>query len=512
MVKILFGQSYYLRFDPKLWEAMQPYPPLGTMYAASLLRQNGYEVSLFDAMLAESEDEWSRKLDAESPDIAIIFEDNFNYLSKMCLLRMREAALKMIEMARSKGCAVIIGGADATDHASLYLEHGANYALIGEGDLTLVDLISYLNGKSDLSLDNIAGIAYLSNEELHRTSPRPPIRDLDALPFPTWDLIDVKRYKRIWYEHHDYYSMNMITTRGCPYHCNWCAKPIWGQRYNSRSPQNVTSEMLWLKQTYQPDHIWFADDIMGLKPGWWQAFAEQIEGLDAHIPFKCLNRADLISHSPENVENMRRAGCTSVWIGAESGSQKILNAMEKGTSVDQIYTAAHLLHNAGIKIGLFLQFGYPGEAWEDIQGTLQMMRTIAPDDIGMSVSYPLPGTKFYESVKLQLGEKQNWIDSADLAMMYHGPFSTDFYRQLHLVLHKEFRLRRAVRNLQYALTRPLTLRPARIQEGAVSLYRIATLPIARWKLRRLAHQKMSIFAPPPHMPFEEAAQPSPQTE
>ena len=100
MTQILFGQSYYLRFDPKLWDAMMPYPPLGTMYAASYIRGKGYDVALFDAMLADSEDEWALSLDNHRPQYAIIFEDNFNYLSKMCLLRMREAAFTMIEMAK----------------------------------------------------------------------------------------------------------------------------------------------------------------------------------------------------------------------------------------------------------------------------------------------------------------------------------------------------------------------------------------------------------------------------
>ncbi|MCA9961154.1 MAG: hypothetical protein KC443_19070, partial [Anaerolineales bacterium] len=117
MTDILFGQSYYLRFDPKLWAAMQPYPPLGTMYAASFMRQQGYDVALFDAMLAASPDEWEAALQQHQPKYAIIYEDNFNYLSKMCLLNMREAAFAMIQMARAHHCTVIVCGSDATDHA-----------------------------------------------------------------------------------------------------------------------------------------------------------------------------------------------------------------------------------------------------------------------------------------------------------------------------------------------------------------------------------------------------------
>jgi anaerobic magnesium-protoporphyrin IX monomethyl ester cyclase len=512
MAKFLLGQSYYLRFDSKLWAAMQPYPPLGTMIAASLLRERGYDVALFDAMLATSEDEWAASLDSEHPDIAILYEDNFNYLSKMCLLRMREAAFRMINMAKARGCTIIVAGSDATDHAARYLEQGADFALIGEGEETLSRLVDHLTGRVDTPLEEISGLSYLYDGQLQKTAPRSPIRDVDALPFPAWDLIDVAYYRQIWVERHGYYSMNMITTRGCPYHCNWCAKPIWGQRYNSRSPENAAAELRWLKETYHPDLIWFADDIMGLKPGWMERFADQVDLLDARVPFKCLSRADLIMRDANTVNALKRAGCQIVWMGAESGSQKVLNAMEKGTTVEQIREAVRRLHDSDIEAALFLQFGYPGETWEDIQATLQMVRECAPDDIGMSVSYPLPGTKFYESVKLQLGDKQNWIDSADLEMMYRGPFTTAFYRQLHIVLHKEFRTRRAWQQMKRLLARPALLGPLHLREAAASIYRLVTLPLAWAKLCKLAGIEGARLAPPTHMTLDEAAQPSPQVK
>ncbi len=439
MTPILFGQSYYLRFDPKLWAAAQPYPPLGTLYAAAYLRARGYDVGLFDAMLAESEDDWAAALDHHQPRYAILFEDNFNYLSKMCLLRMRTAALAMIAMAKARGCVVILCGADATDHAPTYFAAGADYVLLGEGEATLGELLDHLEGRSALPLESILGLAWANG----RTARRPDLRDLDALPFPAWDLVDVDRYRRLWRERHGYYSMNMVTTRGCPYHCNWCAKPIWGQRYNSRSPENVAAEMQWLKDQFQPDHIWFADDILGLKPGWLERFSTLLRAAGPVTPFKCLTRADLVTEPVAAA--LAAAGCETVWLGAESGSQKILDAMEKGDQVADLYTAAARLRAAGIRVGFFLQFGYPGETWDDIQLTLKMVRECLPDDIGISVSYPLPGTRFYDRVRDQLGAKQNWIDSSDLALLYEGPFSQEFYRVLHGRVHHEFRLRQALR-------------------------------------------------------------------
>jgi len=504
MSEILFGQSYYLRFDPKLLEAMQPYPPLGTMYAASYLRQRGYEVALFDAMLAASEEEWGAALDSYSPRFVVIYEDNFNYLSKMCLSRMRQAAFKMIDMAKARGCTVIVAGSDPSDQAAMYLGIGADYVLIGEGEYTLAELIDYLTGRGMGEPRAIQGLAFRQGEKVTQTPRRPDIRDLDALPFPAWDLVDVDRYRRIWRERHGYFSMNMVTTRGCPFHCNWCAKPIWGQRYNARSPHNVAAEMKWLKDTFAPDHLWFADDILGLKPGWLTLFADEVERSDAKIPFKCLNRTDLLL-KPGEIEALQRAGCRIAWIGAESGSQRILDAMEKGTWVEQIRDATVRLQQAGIQVGFFLQFGYPGETMEDIEKTLQLVRDCQPDDIGMSVSYPLPGTKFHAAVREQLGQKQHWVDSRDLDMMYDGPFATQFYRQLHIVLHKEFRARKTFSQLTggaWPSLRKLLALP----------HQLATLPLARWKLRRLArlpHRGIKLLTP--ILEPEAAARPSPQS-
>ncbi len=484
MSQVLLGQSYYLRFDPKLWEAMRPYPPLGAMYAASFLRQRGYDASLFDAMLAGSENEWAQALQREQPRFAVLYEDNFNYLSKMCLLRMRQAAFTMIEMALAHQCTVIVAGSDATDHAERYLAAGAHYVLLGEGEHTLGELLDRLTGRSETPLAAISGLAFsddASDQAISRTPRRPDIKDLDALPFPAWDLIDVPRYRDIWRRRHGYYSMNAVTTRGCPYHCNWCAKPIWGQRYHSRSPENVVAELQWLKTTYRPDHIWFADDILGLKPGWLQRFADCVAERGARIPFKSLHRVDLLLKEG-TVQALQRAGAKTVWVGAESGSQRILDAMEKGTCVEQIYEAARRLHAANIEVGFFLQFGYPGETRADVEATLRMVRECRPDDIGMSVSYPLPGTRFHQAVQAQLGATRNWRDSDDLAMLYQGPFSSDFYRQLHTVLHKEFRARRSWQELRSTLRSPATLRPRHVRRAAAMLHHLLTLPAARLRL------------------------------
>lgn len=498
MTDILLGQSYYLRFDPKLYDAMQPYPPLGTLYAASVMRGAGYRVTLFDAMLAEGTHEWEAALNQHKPRYAVIYEDNFNYLSKMSLLRMREAALAMIAAAKARGCIVVVCGSDATDHPEVYLRAGAEVVIIGEGDAALPEVIRVLDSAASehatgrlrsalpADLQSVRGVAYLGESgEVVRTMPRPVIGDLDSLPFPAWDLVDREKYARIWREHHGYYSMNLVTTRGCPFHCNWCAKPIWGQRYNVRSAENVVAEMAWLKENFAPDHIWFMDDIMGIQDRWIERFADLLDEKDVHIPFKSLNRVDLLLRG-RTIPALARAGAKIVWVGAESGSQKILDAMEKGTRVEQIYEATRQLHAHGVKVAFFLQFGYPGETREDIELTLKMVRHLMPDDIGISVSYPLPGTKFYENVKHELGERANWIDSADLAMLYQGPFGTQFYRQLHTVVHKEYRARKTAAALRAALRDPRRLRPSLLRQTAAAVYHTLTMGRARAELDRLA--------------------------
>jgi len=249
-------------------------------------------------------------------------------------------------------------------------------------------------------------------------------------------------------KNHGYFSLNISTTRGCPYKCNWCAKPIYGRSYNSRSPQLVASQMSDLKKKYSVDHIWITDDIFGLKPGWIREFAEEIKKLDLKIPYKCLSRPDLLLRD-NTLPDLKESGCKAIWIGAESGSQKILDSMDKGTTVQQIYRASENAHNLGIEIAFFIQFGYTGENWSDIKLTRKMITDCLPDDIGISVSYPLPGTKFYENVKALMRDKTNWKDSDDLDMMFSGSFGRHFYRILHRLVHAEYRMNKIIRERKW---------------------------------------------------------------
>jgi anaerobic magnesium-protoporphyrin IX monomethyl ester cyclase len=502
MPRILLGQGYYLRFDRKLLRARQPYAPLGALYAAACLRQAGHDVSLFDSMLAAGESEWEQALERERPEFAVLYEDGFNYLSKMCLLRMREAALTMTRAARARGVRVIAAGPDASDHPEPYLDAGALAVVTGEGEATLVALMEAL--RSGKAPREVPGLALRTQPgACERTPARPFIKDLDCLPEPAWDLVDVERYRGVWKARHGYFSMNLVSTRGCPYHCNWCAKPIYGQRYAVRSPERVADEMDSLRRRFAPDHFNFVDDIFGLVPGWVERFAAAVLARGARTPFRCLSRADLLSEPV--VRALAKAGCATVWIGAESGSQKVLDAMEKGTRVEQIREAARRLQAAGIQVGFFLQFGYPGETRDDVERTLQLVRECRPDDIGVSVSYPLPGTKFHARVAAEMGAKRNWSDSDDLAMLYRGPFPTAFYRSLHRVLHSEFRLRR--------LREGRAPRRGRLRRLAALAYHAAALPLLRARMEHAARRSHQALGPlPVELPPDAAALPSAQLQ
>jgi anaerobic magnesium-protoporphyrin IX monomethyl ester cyclase len=433
---ILLTHSYYLCHDPKQLARSRPYSPLATLLAAATLRRAGHELSFFDAMLAPGTHAFRAALHEHNPAVVGILEDNFNYVTKMCTVRMREATLEMIAAARDQGCRVVVNGSDSTDHPTWYLDAGADAVLLGDVEATLLAIADRWRDGADAPLDDVAGLVLRNAEGADvRTSPRPSVRDLDALPLPAWDLVDVAAYRQRWMAAHGRFSWNMVTSRGCPFGCNWCAKPVFGRRYTQRSAACVAHEMRRLKDELAPDHIWFADDIFGLTARWIEQFALEVARLRARTPFMIQCRVDLLQ--PEVVASLASAGAEEVWLGVESGSQRVLDAMEKGTTVDEVRAATRTLRAHGIRACWFLQLGYPSETWEDLLRTRDLVRDERPDDIGVSVAYPLPGTKFHASVREQLGARENWHDSGELAMLFQGTYTTDFYRRLRDALHDE---------------------------------------------------------------------------
>jgi anaerobic magnesium-protoporphyrin IX monomethyl ester cyclase len=482
MSSILFSHSYFLRFDPKQWALGQPYAPLGTLYAAALMRREGYKVSLFDTMFSADADEVIPAL-ADRPGFFVIYDDGFNYLTKMCLTNMREAAFKMCKLAKAQGCTVIVSSSDATDRYADYLAEGADFVIIGEAEHTLLELCNQIKASGE-DYAGIMGLAYRVGDKPFKTPGRPVIKDLDSLPLPAWDLADMAKYRAMWLQSAGYFSVNIGTTRGCPFKCNWCAKPIYGNRYNSRSPQNVVEEIRLLKRNYGIDHIWFCDDIFGLKPGWVLEFARLLQEQQITIRYKIQSRADLLVEE-ELVAALARSGCDNAWIGAESGSQTILDAMDKGITIAQIETATALMKQHGIKPSFFIQFGYPGETKSDIALTIAMINRLLPFEIGISVSYPLPGTVFYDRVKAELKKKTNWTDSDEMALMFTNTFPAPYYKQLHRYVHQNYHKHLALSSLARLFDNPAKLTKQGLKKALSVLYHTPRTYMEKLKLNRL---------------------------
>jgi anaerobic magnesium-protoporphyrin IX monomethyl ester cyclase len=433
---VLFTHSWHLLNDPKQAQRQQPYPPLGTLYAAALARESGFSVAVFDSTLEDPQTGIEAALDRHQPRLVVICEDSFNFLSKMCLSMAREVSFAIEAKARERRIPVVVHGSDSTDNAEEYLRRGFLAVLKGECESTIMELLqAYLENGQQCSWQ-IPGMVYLgARGELISTGTRRPSIDLDRYPFPARDLIAMESYAAIWRDRHGRASTNIIASRGCPFRCNWCAKPVFGNKFALRSPDSVAAEVRALKFGYGISHLWFADDVFALDRHWVKEFAECVQRRHAVLPFKIQSRADLMTE--ETVNALRAAGCEEVWMGAESGAQAILDAMDKGLSVNSIVQARERLGRAGIRAAFFLQFGYPGESLPEIEETIALVRRCRPDDIGISVSYPLPGTVFHQRVREQLGAKQHWHDSDDLSAMFRAAYTDQFYRALRNALHAE---------------------------------------------------------------------------
>lgn len=413
---------------------MQPYLPLGTLYAATALRDQGISSDVFDAMLEAPEQGFAAALRRSEAKIVVVYEDDFNFLSKMCLTRMREVAWSMARAAKDAGAIAIVHGSDATDSPELFLENGFDFVLCGEAENLLIDLCKALIDKAEFPLRDGLVRRDASGRVLHGSQKLARNPGWSQLPLPARDLVDLEPYRAAWTSNHGYFSTNMVASRGCPFRCNWCAKPISSNRFQLRDAAAVAEEMAVLKQA-GAEHIWFGDDIFALNHHWVAQFATEVTERNAALPYKVQSRADLMRE--DTVRHLKESGCTEIWMGVESGSQAILDAMDKGITLDQVEVARERLRVAGIRACFFLQFGYPGETWTEIQQTIDLVRRLRPDDIGISVSYPLPGTVFYERVQSELGAKRNWTDSNDLCVMFKAAYTSEFYRAVRDALHAE---------------------------------------------------------------------------
>ena len=409
---------------------MKPYAPLGILYLCSHLRQQGYDVEVFDTTFSRRELLF-QYLRSEKPAILGVYAN----------LMTRTNVTEILSVAREAGWTTIVGGPEPGSYALEYLQSGADFVVFGEGEITMQELLQVLPLRNDNSLANISGIAYLDvNGSLHQTAPRSQLENLDAQPWPARQAIDINQYINTWRNAHGKGSVNFITARGCPYKCRWCSHQVYGQTHRRRSPSLVVDEVEWLLQQYTPDMMWVSDDVFTIHHGWIREYAAEMRQRGLNIPFECISRADRLNG--EILDLLAELGCFRVWIGSESGSQRILDSMDRGVKIEQVQQAIELCRIRGIQTGMFLMWGYEGEELEDIEATIRHVSISKPDIFFTTVSYPIKGTPYYQRVADRLVQLGPWSKTSDREFRIKGRHSRNYYAHADKLLREEVQLAR----------------------------------------------------------------------
>lgn len=430
MSDLLLTHGYFLYEDPKELQILKPYPPLGLLYICSYLRSKGFDVDVFDSTFSSME-ALTRHLQTEPPSVLGIYAN----------LMTRKKVVEILQFARLAGWRIVVGGPEPGAYIREYLDAGAEVVVLGEGELTMEELLPALRANSPADLRRIAGIAFLDElGNVHQTSPRAQAPDLDALPWPARDAVDIGRYVKTWRDAHGQGSLSFITARGCPYHCRWCSHQVFGKTHRRRKPTKVVDEVEWLLDTYHPGMVWIADDVFTIHHGWLRDYAAEMRRRGLHVPFECISRADRITAGAADL--LAELGCFRLWVGSESGSQKILDAMERGVTVEQVQTAVDLCKSRGIPTGMFLMWGYEGEELEDVEATIEHVKRTDPDVFFTTVAYPIKGTPYYSRTANSLVQLKPWHESSDRELVVRGRRSSEFYGLADRLLKNEVELAR----------------------------------------------------------------------
>src|SRR6266699_496626 len=338
MTDILLGHAYFLKYDIIERRVMKPYPPLGILYLSAYLKRSGFSVEVFDSTFHDFGD-FETAVKRFRPRIVGLYAN----------IITRENVFRLAHIAKANGVEfVLAGGPDASDWCEQYFENGVDIIGTNEGELTLQELIPWLQQKGMDGLERIRGIIFKKNGRVHRTPPRPAITDLDALPWPDRDVLNLDEYFKAWKSHHGESSVSLITARGC-----------------------------------------------------------------------------LIDY--DILKGLRETGCFRIWYGAESGSQKILDGMRKGTKVEQVREAARMTQELGMQAGFFILLGYPDETTADIRMTIDFLKDTHPDVVGTSIAFPIKGTEFYERVESRIIPDENWSSRNQNKMLFEGKYPRIYY-------------------------------------------------------------------------------------
>ena len=416
-MNILLTHGYFLAEDEKEQQIMRPYPPLGLLYVSSFLEENGYKNEVFDSTF-ESKSALYAQLDRCAPEVVAVYT---NLMTKLNVLDIMDYLKTNLPET-----IIVLGGPDVTYNVTDYLKNGAHFIVIGEGEVTMLELARSIEAK-DGSHRQLEGIAYLDEcGEVVRNPPRKNIQNIDDLPLPNRDGIDLTQYLKTWKDFHGQSALNVSTQRGCPYTCKWCSTAVYGQSYRRRSPREVVLELEELQRKYKPDTIWFVDDVFTVSHKWLSAFVEELRMKGVNIKFECISRADRMN--AEVIRLLKAAGCFRIWIGAESGSQRIIDAMDRRVSVEQVREMIIATRRAGIEAGTFIMLGYPGETIADIRETLHHLKTSNPDHFTITVAYPIKGTTLYEEVADRQTRELDWRTGTDRDRDFERTYQKRFYK------------------------------------------------------------------------------------
>ncbi len=408
-MRLLLTHGFFLEEDPKEQQILRPYAPLGILYISSYLRSRGFAVDVYDSTWG-SRGELFRILDDGPPAVLGVYAN----------LLTRRNAVAIIARARAAGWKVIAGGPEPANYAEEYLAAGADYVVPGEGELVLERLLS-----GHLAPD---GVVYrdAATGAVVRTPAAPQIADLDSLAWPDRERVDIHRYLTAWRERHGLGSISLITARGCPYSCRWCSHSTYGKTHRRRSYAGVADEAEWILNRYAPEMLWYADDVFTIHHGWTLKYAAELKRRGIRIPFECITRADRLN--PQMADALAEMGCFRIWIGSESGSQRVLDAMQRGVRVEQVQDSVSLVQQRGIQAGMFLMWGYEGEQIEDIEATVQHVKQCRPDVFLTTVSYPIKGTGYYDDVRHNLVRIGDWAESTDRDWRIRGRHSRRYFQ------------------------------------------------------------------------------------
>ncbi len=442
---ILLAHGYFLHDDPHELKIMKPYPPLGILYISAYLKSQGFDVGVFDSTFSSLE-AFQAYLARERPPVVGLYTN----------LMTKRAVLAIARLVKEAGGIVILGGPEPPYYAAEYLARGADIIVKGEGELTLAALLPHLARRGLNQLEAVAGIAFRDGDgQVVETPPRPFIADLSAHPWPDREAIDIPQYMRVWKDHHGQSSISVIHARGCPYTCKWCSHSVYGNTHRRRTPEDAADELLWIKERYNPDLIWYADDVFAINHRWLFQYAEALKTRGVRIPFECISRADRLNE--EVVKTLADMGCYRLWNGSESGSQRVLDAMDRKVQAQDVQAKTHLLQRYGIETGMFIMLGYEGETIRDLEETVEHLKKSNPDIFLTTIAYPIKGTPYYAEVESRILASRPWEDRSDRDLTVAGRYSRRFYRFATRWMVNEVALHRAQTNGGVSLKRRLKL-------------------------------------------------------